>query len=182
MLIRFERTVEDIMVFKDYHLMNSTLVKRFVFLYRWLGALICLAFFLFFGSLFPSGAPRLFMYAMALIAPSLFAAYAYRITQWQTRCSKSKVMADGDYVKFVGQQQLELTDTGFQTHSDYFQAKIAWEAIDHIVSTSDHTFIYLDPNNAYIIPHDKVFEGDFRALLAELHRRHLSAHRLQLAH
>jgi hypothetical protein len=171
MIIRFERTMDDMIAFNDFHYSHSPFMKRFMFWYRWGGALfIFLVCTLLIQALTP-GSPALFAPLLSLVGAGVFAAIAPSAIRRRMRKQVRKLYSEGKNVSALGELELELTDTGLIAKSAYTETKLAWGAIERIESTPTHTFLYLSSVQAYIIPHNKIIEGDYRALMAEIGRR-----------
>ena len=171
MRIHFERTMDDMIAFNDYHFRHSPYMKRFMFWYRLIGALaIILLSTLLIQILLPPS-PYPFGFIMSLIGAGFFVAIAPTMIQRRMKKQARKLYSEGKNASALGAQELEVTETGLIARSEYFETKMAWGAIERIESTPTHTFLYLSSVQAYIIPHDKIHEGNYHALLTEIGRR-----------
>jgi len=171
MRIRYERTMDDILALNEFSFHHSPTTKRIVSRYRWTGALaIWLLAALLVYVLVPA-MPIYLTLLLAFIDAAYFAVVAPRIVLKKTKHNIRKQYAEGQNATLLGEQELELTDTGLIARSKYAETKLAWGAIEKIETTPEHTFLFVSSVNAYIIPHTRILEGDYRALMAEIGRR-----------
>ena len=49
---------------------------------------------------------------------------------------------------------------------------LAWPAIQSIVVTQNHAFLTLGPARAYVIPRQRLIEGDFDSFIAQVRQLH----------
>lgn len=68
------------------------------------------------------------------------------------RANFRKMYQDEANRKLLGKRELELTDTALITKTAFAESRLSLEAISKIVSTDDHTFIYVGTNDAFVIP------------------------------
>lgn len=179
MHIRFERTMDDMIAFNEFHYSHSPVVKKISFRYQWGGALFIVIFSNMVGHWIMPEAPPLLMLSVSLVGAVIFASRASAILKKRMNHNTRKMLAEGRNASFLGEQQLELTDIGLTARSDYIETKLAWGAIERIESTPDYTFLYLNSVQAYVISHNKIIEGDCRMLLAEIGRRFQPGQRLE---
>jgi len=169
MHIQVQRDVDDIVAFSDHYLSRSRYVKRAVARYRLFGALaIGGVTLLVTFTMAPDIA--LFGTIMSLVATLGFASQAGGIVKRSRRKVIRRLYTAGKNSPALGKMELEVQETGVITRTDTTETRIAWSAIQDIVSTQEHTFVHLSPLRAFIIPHKKVVEGSLPALLAEVGR------------
>lgn len=171
MRIRFECTMEDVLAFSDFHYQHSPMVNRFIFWYRLIGALTIVLLPSVLIQVLVPDVPLLFRLAVSLLCAIGFAFRASAIIKRRMRKQTLKLYNEGKNSSFLGKHALELTDTGLITRSEYTETKLAWGAIERIEASPDYTFLYISSVQAYVIPHNRIYEGDFRALMSELGRR-----------
>lgn len=170
MHIRFQRTMDDMIAFSDYHYDHSPTLKKIVARYRVGGALAILVLSNALVHLILPDAPLPLTLTVSVVGAIYFATQAGKIIKRKTRDNTRKLYAEGKHASLDKEVLLELTETGLIARSDYMETKLAWGAIERIESTPDHTFLYLSPVQAFTIPHNKITEGNFPAMLAEIGR------------
>jgi hypothetical protein len=74
-----------------------------------------------------------------------------------------------------GAREIELDDDGLAARSTVTESTILWRAIERIKSTDQHTFIYVGPGNAIVIPRRTVKAGDYDEFVDELNRKHAAS-------
>lgn len=177
MHILVRRNIDDIVAFSDHYLSRSRVVKRVTARYR------------LFGSLILGGVTFLAIYITAPSLPLLATvgalatalSFAFRarglVRRGQIR-TIHRIYTEGPNPAALKDVEIEVMDTGILARTDTVETRIAWSAIQDIVSTQTHTFLHLSPLRAIIIPHQKVVEGNLPALLAEIGRRYHPTHTL----
>jgi hypothetical protein len=79
-----------------------------------------------------------------------------------------KLFREGKNKGFLGVHELEISDYGILSKSEYGEGKIAWAVIERIVSTPDYTFIFTGASKAVPLPKNRILEGDYDAFVVEL--------------
>jgi hypothetical protein len=181
MFIRFERTLEDLIAFNDFHYRHSQSMKKYLFWYRWIGALFILLLPPLIMQSYSPDMPLFFELGLSLIGAIIFAVNAERIVHRRIRKQALKLYKEGNNEALLGESVLELTDTGLLARSPLTETKLAWGAIERIETNSDYTFLYIGSVNAYVIPHNRIIEGDYRAFMAEVGRRFQPGQKLPLS-
>src|SRR5205807_312657 len=70
-----------------------------------------------------------------------------------------QMLREGNNVRILEPQRLTLTPEGV-THTSALAANFAdWSAVEKVVATADHAFIYTMTNAAYVVPR-RAFEGE----------------------
>jgi hypothetical protein len=146
-------------------------MKRLTARYQWTNALAILVFSFILDHWFFPQIPVLFLLVAALIGSIYFAVRAPNILLRKMKRNLIKMYAEGQNKTMLGEQELEVSDVGLVERSKFSETKMAWGAIERIETTPDHTFVYTSSTNAYIIPHHKIIQGDYRTLMAEISRR-----------
>lgn len=164
MLIRYENTKEDWVAFGDYFLTHSAPGKKSMKRMRWTFP-ICM--FIIGGLLF-EGADLKFNFVTAALASIFgFVAMPPLLRAFTARFQRKFIVQNGRK-GLVGERSLEITDEGLIERTLYNETKFAWASIHKIESTPNQTYIFTAPFEALIIPHNAIYEGDFRAFLTEL--------------
>ncbi len=81
------------------------------------------------------------------------------------------VMAEGRTEGVLGEHDLLLGEDQLEERSAAGTQTTRFAAIDRVESTETHTFIYLAPAQAHVIPHAFVSEGDVADFTAVLEER-----------
>ena len=179
MRIRFKRTLNDIIAFSDFHYSHSPTMKKVVARYRVAGAL---AILILTGAATHSMMPNIplpLVISVSVVGAAIFATQASNIVKQKMRDNTRKLYSEGKSASLEKEVEMELTETGLIARSDIMETKFAWGAIERIESTADYTFFYISPVQAYIVPHNKIIEGNFPAMLAEIGRLYQPGQRLQ---
>ena len=179
MRIRFKRTLNDIIAFSDFHYSHSPAMKKIVARYRVAGALAILLFPAALIHWIMPEVPLPLAISVSVAGAVIFAVQASNIVKRKLRDNTRKLYSEGKSASLEKEVEMELTETGLIARSDIMETKFAWGAIERIESTADYTFFYISPIQAYIVPHNKIIEGNFPAMLAEIGRLYQPGQRLQ---
>lgn len=83
----------------------------------------------------------------------------YWIHRYPTTVKKSaEKMVKGIYSgardkgKLLCKHRIKITPEGVESKTDFKESKVRWNAVEQIVSTGDHIFIFVSPTVAEIIP------------------------------
>lgn len=76
--------------------------------------------------------------------------------------------AEGLNRGLLGTHELELTEDGIIERSEVGEHKTTWQGIERIISTTEHTFVYVSALMAQVIPRNAVTEGDYDAFVDAL--------------
>lgn len=175
MLLRFESTVEDVLAFNDYHYKHSPKMKRIMAGFRWVPAL--LAFFAIFTLTMKDGAGS---GAIAgLIGASMAAVLCPPLVRWSLWRRIHKLYSRGIHKKILGEHEAVIVEDGIIARTPYSESKYSWGLIEKIESTSEYTFIYVDESMAFIIPHTRIEEGDYKVFMTELGQHYKPDQKLQ---
>ena len=170
--IRFRRTLEDLLAFSDFYCRESPTVKGVVARYRVKGTLFIALLPCALIHVLAPEVPLPFLFFSSIAAAVVFATQAASIVRHRTRESLLKLYTE-DKKPFVEKEvEVELMETGLIARSNHMETKVAWGALERIDTTPDYTFLYFNSMSAFIIPHNRILEGSFPALLAEIGRRY----------
>lgn len=166
MKIRFENTVEDLVLFNRYHWDHSPRSRRTK---RWLLAVPLL---LVLGPAIGVGLwvqiPWFYLLAGAVVLSALYLTFApgafNRALDRQIRWMYSGQAG----VTLIGEHELELTATELIERADEEESSMELSAIDRVASTATHTWIYLTSVQAIIIPRLGILEGDYDGFVTTL--------------
>jgi hypothetical protein len=162
--IRYEITLPDIVAFKRYALRRS---QGWGSLLLWIGAMGFLAW-VYLGLDSPEVRAKLFVAAILLLLFSIL--YGGIVFGFTALLLSRRVRRLYENSSALGWRELEFTGEGFFERSELSEARCAWRALQRIVSTKDHTFIYVGPEEALVLPRHSVSEGDYDAFVGTLRR------------
>jgi hypothetical protein len=180
MRLRYENTMEDLLAFQAYHIAHSPTMKRMQVGNRWGGALVIFGLTLWIAKLDTGN-----MFAGLIgagVGAGVYALIYPLLVRRSIRRRTLKLYAEGQNKGFLGEHELEVADDGLIGRSPYSESKIAWGTVERIETTPEYTFLYVGSVSAYIIPHNRIIEGDYRAFLTELGQRFHPDQRLQRAY
>lgn len=98
--------------------------------------------------------------AWALIFPRLYKRQISKQTQNMYR--------EGKTAGNLGEHSLSLTEEALIERSADGETKTIWRAIDRVVESKDHLFIYINPIAAHIVPKKKIKLGNHERFLETL--------------
>ncbi|MGM0559212.1 MAG: YcxB family protein, partial [Myxococcota bacterium] len=91
----------------------------------------------------------------------------------QARSNARQMYEEGPMNGLIGRFEIVADDDGVEIISEMERHFYKWEALDRVVQTNTHTFVYVNGLHAYVIPHDSVYEGDPSKLVQAKQRRRL---------
>lgn len=170
MKIRFETTIDDVVVLNRYHATHSPTSVRALRIWQGmpliLGLLATTVLTLFTGS--PESAIGCGITSIVLGgAWVLVAPYVYHAKVARTvRAAMSEATNNGT----IGPHELELTDGGLVHRNSYVESRVNYSILEPVV-TDGYTFIYMNALAAHLIPHAAVTEGDAEAFVTALRQK-----------
>ena len=69
---------------------------------------------------------------------------------------------------FLGEHELDITDSGLRLRFDNIEMKVAWSVIERVEITPEYAFLYISPTSAHVVPLSRITNGDVDAFVAEL--------------
>ena len=172
MRIRYEVTIADLIAYDDFACRQSAHLQRRRYWYRRGVALYILLAPSALVYLFKARTPVLPVFLGSLVAAMFFFLwYPGYLTRRRHRLIHKMAAEDGNK-SMLGEAELELTENGLISRTDQIETKLAWESLQRIETTPNATYLYVNQVNACVVPHDKVIEGDFPTMLAEIGRRY----------
>jgi len=174
-ILRFENTVEDLLAFQKYQYAHSSPVRKRVAVRVGVGSLAA------FG--------LMFLYSMrdgvvngvwtGLLVSALIALVCPPLIKYRAKHQLYKMCARGDYKLLLGDGELEIVEDGIISRTPFSEGKLAWGAIEQIESTAEYTFIYVGSSSAFIIPNNRIEEGDYKAFMTALGQHYKPDQKLQ---
>ncbi len=146
--IEYTVAVADIVAFNDHHHRTSPHTRRMI---RTLQMVVGLAIVgmgvwpLFQGAPALTFGPLLAVGVAFVIAmPALFA--------WSVRRSARRQLAEGHNRSVLGPRKLEIGDDALVEISEQGQQQTRWSAVERVVVTDEHVFIYLSATAGHTVP------------------------------
>ena len=162
MKLTYSVTIEDLILFNEYHSEHSPFFRRARRNYQLNSSLSVLFALSFLGYLAKSWiypiVGAVFATAFAVLAPRRF---RKQIRKTAERCYK-----EGENKGTIGIHSLEILDTELLETNPAGNQSIKWAGVERVVSTPTHGYIYVSSNAAHVVPRASVTEGDFDAFMA----------------
>ena len=151
MIVNYERTIEDLVEFRLFHVTHSPSFRRLMLFGRIATSLLIIIVGLGIFSLF-NGALALWNYVFAL----LFGVIVFVLlpTRLRARLKQNtrKMLAEGDNRAVLGPQSLTASPEGLLLESRAGESKFRWSSIVKIAQNDDYIFLYIGAANALVIP------------------------------
>ena len=96
--------------------------------------------------------------AIFVIAFTFFSSFRYNR---RVISNLKRTYEEGNKTGGFDEHELQVTDSWIIEKNNTGESKTNWASIDKIVSEENHTFIFLNSLNAYIIPKDSIIEGNY---------------------
>lgn len=166
MKIRFEVTIEDMIAFNRYHVLNSSSYWPTVILGMTLVSILPLSLMLV---LILSRRVSLIASLMIGLLVAGWAAFTY-YRKFPAAIEKStrRFLKQGNNQGLFGTHELEIEDEWLVERTDVNASRQAWKAIERIVETDEYVFIYLSAVSAHVIPKPAVTSGDLAAFVTRV--------------
>jgi hypothetical protein len=164
MKIRYDVTVDDLLVLGRHHFRNSPTARRSISLMRWGGAVM-----IFLIVLIPRHAIASGNWVSTLLAGSLFSVAFLSLSPFLVRVlterQQRKLYSEGSTRGVIGMHECELRKDAVVVWNEIDELQTSWVGLDRIVTTDDYTFIFLSSVTAHVIPRQNVVEGDYGAFV-----------------
>jgi len=147
MKVAFDRTVDDLVHFNEYHWRHSPGMRR---MYRWgfVGAPVSGLV----TALLVSRA-GLTIAAFAFVAAAvLYSALIAWYSRWSLRWGVRKLLAEGHNKGQLSRHAIEISPQGLTEETAHDQSKQSWTTIERVAEDESYIFIYTQPVAAHIIP------------------------------
>lgn len=170
MKIHRQATINDMVAFQRYHFANSSAVRK-----SRSGA-----FYLLSGTALMVGGAIAFQnedpFAIILTAVFvlIYAFIHFNASMMRNMVDKQTRMmfSEGVNKALFGLHELELTTEAISERSAYHEHTTRWTAVEKIVETPDHAFIYWCGLSAYVIPRHEIGEETYRTFIDHARRYH----------
>ena len=157
MKIRYEQTVEDLVAFNRYHFDHSPAIRRQQARARWGWA----ALFAGGGAAMTAwDGGNLFWLIVGGFTAVLILVLLPRMVRRDVNKLVRRAIAEGANKGLLGPRELELAGDDLIERSEVGENRVRVDTLERVVSDGRHTFIYVNPVAAAVIPHDQVPEAD----------------------
>jgi hypothetical protein len=162
--IRYTMTLDDALALQRHHLRHSGTWRRQIAVSR----LVVLGVGVLMTWLVTQAVTPLIVAAIPLACAVVGAIGLPRMIARRSERATRRMYAEGRNTSLFGSHEMELGEQTMNSRSDVGGSAIQYRAIEKIVSTDEHTFVYVSAVNAHVIPRKAVTEGDYDAFVAAL--------------
>lgn len=169
MVIEYERKIEDMLEFNQFHLNHSSTAQQQIRL-----STIIVAVFSSLGSLgviYAIDADKsLPFYAYIIsIAGGIIAFFIYPpFHRWYVKNQAIKFLGEGNNRALLGQQRIAISPEGLLCESNMGQSKVNWLAIQNVEQNEKYFFIYIAATNAIVIPKSAFLNNEEQSRFLEM--------------
>jgi len=175
MVVEYERTLDDLIWFNQFHIAHSPSIKRQILLWRISFSLLTVFLSLGVMYLISRNKPLSYLaytisviggFFIFLIYPSLNRSSIIRRTR--------KLLSEGDNKPILGHQTITVLPEGLFCKTYSGESRLNWSSIHKIEGDKTYIFLYISAINAIIIPKraflTKKSEEEFMNLI-DIYRR-----------
>jgi hypothetical protein len=162
MKIRYELTIDDMVVFYRHHGTHSPVYQQAITKWIVIGVstiLVCVgALALLIRN---NEVLALCTLAIGIIAAAVF---AFRLPAYfRSKIERSTRTAYGSEKnqKALGLRELELTDTALISRGSFDEGSVKVESIRNVITIEGFAFIYTSSSTAFVLPQHRVSRGDY---------------------
>ena len=171
MKIKYEVTVADAEEYAAFFALRHKLGRRpFI---RGRIAMVLIPFLLLFlyGLTTRTGIwlSPIYLGGTVLVSIGLIPGYTWFMKSYMKEIIR-KMYAGGRGKGSIGWQERVLTNAGVEAASRIANGFISWEGVEEVYLLEKYIYIFLGPNLAWIVPKERVTEGDFYDFAEELKR------------
>ena len=163
-MIEYENSYDDLLAFTRFHMVTSPAGKRTRLLVGSMAAVVVLAF----GISFSLAAQVPWMIPLFALLSLGAAAGSRRALLRSVGKSAERLYRDGKNVGMTGWHRLTITERELHEESAGGSQVTKPEAIEKVMETEDHVYIYVSAVSAHVIPRDRVSAGDLPSFLTAL--------------
>ena len=167
MKLTYSVTIDDLILFNEYHSEHSPFVQRARRKYRLLSPPSMLFVFCLVGFVTKSWTYPI----VGAVVASAYAATTPRRFRKQIRNAAERCYKEGENKGLFGLHTLEILDTELLETNPSGNQSIKWAGIERVVSTPTHGYIYVSSNSAHVVPKASVTEGDYNAFMEAVRDR-----------
>lgn len=161
MKIKYRIELDDIVAFNRYHIDHSAAMRRTKWLLMWGSGTAILASTSALAVLDNS----IILFVLGVAGAILGVLLLQRL--WTSSHEKQvrRLYSEGANKRILGVHELELGEDRLTERSDTGGQETVFSAVERIVTTDGHAFIYIASVIAHVIPRSKVIEGDIEAFV-----------------
>jgi hypothetical protein len=167
--IKYNLTVEDIVAFNCYHTQHSPGVRRMQRIYTWGVPVVALAASapLSWSGVWADAPIWLGIWSAAYLGIRMLTPPRYFVGKTVRRMVK-----EGRNKGMVGPQELALVEGGILARNASGERKVSWAGVERVVLAAAHTFVYISPVAALVIPRREVPADEYQKFVDEVTRQH----------
>lgn len=155
--IEYELTKEDYLNFNLYHLNHSKMIKKSLFIQRYIVSIVFLIVPFIFSSI--TEMPLYVYFPVFALIWLLWIIFYKKYFDRIAIKRIEKMLNEGKNLCLLGKYSVETNEDGFIEICPNGESKITWNGIDKVVENELYIFIYIDSVRAYIIP-KRAFTND----------------------
>ncbi len=157
MVIEYELTKEDVLALSIYHSEHQPHAQRTRLIRRIAGSLFIVGIILTTMTIARKSATEwtpmsLLSFLIVCIAFTLIIFQPAIIKRWLIRIAVAKADREGRFKLSLGKQELTLTPEALIWKTPISESKTSWSAVEKIVETEQHVFIYTSAVAALVVP------------------------------
>jgi hypothetical protein len=172
--VTYSVTMEDMAAFNLFHFRNSPTIRRMQ--RRYLIKYSLLMFPIGFCMASFARMPLWPALCVALFGTVSMAAYFlyYQKRGYIPRLRKmvQRLYTEDQNPGVLGEHTLEVDEEGFTDLTAYRHSRYAWGGLVRIEAEPGYTYLYTGSQSAFIIPHQAITDGDFKAVLKQISRHY----------
>lgn len=165
--IAYTNTLDDMVAFNKYHHDHSPVLRRQWRISAWVFAII--VFYLSAISALFGGTPKYLFAGILLIGAGLWLQNKW-LYPGTVRKLVTRMYKEGRDKGIFHRMVLRVDDDGLFMATRNRDEKIYWPAVERVVRDARHTYIYIGPIQAYVIPEARIESGDLDAFLCRLNQ------------
>ena len=162
MKIKYQIDLNDFFVFSNYLIKTSPLLRKTIRrgqMWWACGPLVGgLVFSILKGSPSEQALLNLSILSIAISLPMYFLYPHY--FKYRNNKQINKLYANNNYMEVLGGHEMKISDRHLTEVTEHNESEIQWGSVSKIETVADYTFIFTSDVSAYIVPHQKITEGN----------------------
>ncbi len=160
--IKYELALDDFFVFSNYLLKSSPLLLKKIRKGQmwWASGPLVAGLIL---SILNGYSPEKSLITMAILSVAISLPMFFMYKHYYRHCNTKQInnlYKNGNYKEVLGTHEMTISHEYLTEKTEYHKTEIKWGLISKIDTTPSHTFIFTDEVTAYIIPHNKIIDGN----------------------
>ncbi len=157
MKIRYEVTIEDLVASSKYHYRNTPELRRARSCGMVVSALVVFVIVFLLNEKAGILARAIPAALIAGLFLTIWPAMYWGAVEKQIR----KLYESGTHKGALGKHEIEITDGGIRERTEFGEQYTTWEGIGVIGFEDNHTYVYVTPCTAHVIPREGIEEGSY---------------------